>query len=352
LYSIFGVSSLEAWVGGGDGNLYHTTNAGVNWEFVALPYPITTFIDAIHFFNHNTGFVLGDPTNNIWCYYWTTNSGNNWTSAGFSSENLESGYSNSYAAIDTGHIWFGTNNAKIYKGSLKGGFIASATPGTDNIFGLAFTNDNNGVAIVNTMWLPDANQISSNGGASWYSGSFVPYGTQYAVKSVPGYPYIWLGGMVDSNGSIYFSSDNGASFTIQSILPSQSCVNALTLANVNCGWAGLASGDIYRYRGIINDVNNVINSVPEKFSLEQNYPNPFNPVTNIKYNLPNEGFVKIVIYDLLGREIQTLVNEIKKSGKYNVEFNGTQYPSGVYLYRIQVEGEKSFTAVKRMVLIK
>jgi|WetSurMetagenome_2_1015567.scaffolds.fasta_scaffold01760_3 photosystem II stability/assembly factor-like uncharacterized protein len=349
LYSIFGLSSSEAWVGGGDGNLYHTTNAGVNWELATLPYPITTFIDAVHFFNQNTGFVIGDPTNNIWCYYWTTNAGNNWTSAGPSFTGLESGFSNSYAAIDTGHIWFGTNNAKIYKGSLKGGFEVSETPGTDNIFGVAFTNVNKGVAIVNTMWLPDANQISSNGGVTWSAGTFMPYGTQYAIKSIPGFPYIWLGGMVDSNGSIYFSSDNGTSFSIQSILPSMSCVNALTLANVNCGWAGLASGEIYKYRGNLSDIHNITTAIPVIYSLEQNYPNPFNPNTNIKFNLPKEGFVSLIVYDILGKEIRQLVNGYKSTGTYSIDFDASGLSSGIYFYRF-VSGK--FVGVKKMMIIK
>ena len=93
-------------------------------------------------------------------------------------------------------------------------------------------------------------------------------------------------------------------------------------------------------------------SVPKEFKLFQNSPNPFNPVTKINYELPKDGKVKLVIYDILGREIKTLVNELKQAGRYTIEFNGTQYASGVYFYRIQVEGGKTYTSVKKMVLIK
>jgi len=99
--------------------------------------------------------------------------------------------------------------------------------------------------------------------------------------------------------------------------------------------------------------NNETLSVPMVYSLSQNYPNPFNPVTKINYELPKDGKVKLVIYDILGREIKSLVNnEFKQAGKYTVEFNGTQYASGVYFYRIQVDGGNRYTAVKKMVLIK
>ncbi|MBI5404059.1 MAG: T9SS type A sorting domain-containing protein, partial [Ignavibacteriae bacterium] len=112
--------------------------------------------------------------------------------------------------------------------------------------------------------------------------------------------------------------------------------------------------DIQKLNTVKNEaVKKVTNIIPTTYSLSQNYPNPFNPVTKINYELPKDGKVKIVIYDILGRQIKTLVNnEIKQAGRYTVEFNGTQYASGVYFYRIQVEDGKGFTAVKKMVLIK
>lgn len=93
--------------------------------------------------------------------------------------------------------------------------------------------------------------------------------------------------------------------------------------------------------------------IPQDYSLSQNYPNPFNPVTKINYELPKDGKVRLVIYDILGRQIKSLVNnEFKTAGRYTVEFNGSQFASGVYFYRIQVEGGKGYTAVKKMVLVK
>jgi tetratricopeptide (TPR) repeat protein len=92
-----------------------------------------------------------------------------------------------------------------------------------------------------------------------------------------------------------------------------------------------------------------INTIPDEYSLSQNYPNPFNPITKINYELPKDGLVKLVIYDILGREIKTLVNELKQAGRYTVEFNGNGFASGVYFYRIQ---SGNFVQVKRMVLIK
>lgn len=90
--------------------------------------------------------------------------------------------------------------------------------------------------------------------------------------------------------------------------------------------------------------------LPTRYSLLQNYPNPFNPITKIKYELPNDVNVNIVVYDILGREITKLVNnEFKRAGNYLVEFNGSGFASGVYFYRI-VAG--NFVDVKKMVLVK
>ena len=75
--------------------------------------------------------------------------------------------------------------------------------------------------------------------------------------------------------------------------------------------------------------------IPKEYALHQNYPNPFNPSTTISYDLPKEGLVKIRIYDLAGREVKTLVNELKSAGRYSVSFNGGNLASGVYFYRIE-----------------
>ena len=99
----------------------------------------------------------------------------------------------------------------------------------------------------------------------------------------------------------------------------------------------------------VNNLSNVINSVPKTYELSQNYPNPFNPVTNIKYQLPKDGLVTLKVYDITGREIAKLVNEVKQAGFYTASFNGSNFASGVYFYRIQ---SGDFIQVKRMVLIK
>ncbi len=91
------------------------------------------------------------------------------------------------------------------------------------------------------------------------------------------------------------------------------------------------------------------NIIPNTFSLEQNYPNPFNPVTNIKFSIPKDGFVEIKIYDILGKEVSTLIEDPFEAGTYTVTFDASKLSSGVYFYKL-VSGD--FSQTKKMLLIK
>ena len=91
------------------------------------------------------------------------------------------------------------------------------------------------------------------------------------------------------------------------------------------------------------------NEIPGEFMLFQNYPNPFNPVTKIKFQIPKSAFVTLKIYDLLGKELEALVREQLNPGKYDVNFDGTDYASGIYYYELSAEG---FAESKKMILIK
>ncbi|MCP5064343.1 MAG: T9SS type A sorting domain-containing protein [Ignavibacteriae bacterium] len=88
---------------------------------------------------------------------------------------------------------------------------------------------------------------------------------------------------------------------------------------------------------------------PKEYALNSNYPNPFNPTTNISYQLPKSSNVTLKVYDMLGKEVAELVNENKSAGVYNVSFNASNLPSGLYFYKIQAD---EFTEVRKMLLMK
>jgi hypothetical protein len=97
----------------------------------------------------------------------------------------------------------------------------------------------------------------------------------------------------------------------------------------------------------------VIVGIPSKYSISQNFPNPFNPLTKINYEVAADSKVKIIVYDVSGKEIKTLTNEKKQAGYYSLVFNAANLPSGTYFYRIYAdEGSKNYFETKKMILIK
>jgi peptidoglycan-N-acetylglucosamine deacetylase len=101
----------------------------------------------------------------------------------------------------------------------------------------------------------------------------------------------------------------------------------------------------YTYSKIIETAINI----PVSFNLEQNYPNPFNPITTINYQIPEDSFVTLKVYDLLGREVYTIVNKQLTPGKYSVQFDGSNLPSGFYLYQLKAA---QYTSTRKIVLLK
>jgi hypothetical protein len=162
---------------------------------------------------------------------------------------------------------------------------------------------------------------------------------------------------------IYLSTNNGLNWAaINNGFTGNPEVSAFLIAN-NYVFAGTKKSSIWRRPlSEIMEVQNSGTGIPTKYSLGQNYPNPFNPFTKIKFEVTN-GFpikkfgndkvvgidVKLIVYDVMGKEVQTLVNERLQSGVYEVKFDGSNLNSGVYFYKLITD---DFTDTKRMILIK
>lgn len=99
----------------------------------------------------------------------------------------------------------------------------------------------------------------------------------------------------------------------------------------------------------VSGIGNNGSNIPDQFKLFQNYPNPFNPVTNIRFLIAQQGFVKLSIYDIVGNQVASLINQNMVPGDYNVDFDASNIPTGVYMYRLETA---SYSSVKRMILVK
>jgi hypothetical protein len=156
---------------------------------------------------------------------------------------------------------------------------------------------------------------------------------------------------IPGSGAFFFHMDISLTAnTSHQIVPDwQDLVNTDVTIYVDNGIDGTIDDTLMLKNQITNVEDRGNLYIPKEYKLEQNYPNPFNPSTTIKYSLPKESFVNLKIYNLIGEEVATLVNEEKTIGNYVIEFDATALPSGVYFYRIQAG---SFVETKKMILLK
>ena len=152
-----------------------------------------------------------------------------------------------------------------------------------------------------------------------------------------------------SNFSSYFVNDSTLTDTLK-------IVNGLKLYTYYywrvCGKNASGNSnysDVFDFRTSSSGINIINTNIPDNFRLYQNYPNPFNPETSIKYQVTKTSNVKLIIFDVLGNEVATLVNEKQSPGTYEVNWNVAHHPSGIYLYRL-IAGD--FQDTKRMILLK
>ena len=192
----------------------------------------------------------------------------------------------------------------------------------------------------------------TTGWTTCYSGTYTVAGTgwQYIDMQTP---LVYNG---TSNLLIEVCFDNSSYTSYSPVYATSMSGMARGYYTDNSSGCTMTSGSNLSYRPNITlffttatGINNQTLGIPVKYDLKQNYPNPFNPVTKINYELPKDGYISLKIYDVLGREVRTLVNEVKTAGYYSVDFDASTLSSGVYFYKME---SGAFSDIKRMVLIK
>ena len=164
-----------------------------------------------------------------------------------------------------------------------------------------------------------------------------------------------LYGSSQNRGIIFKTTNGGDTWRFQ--VPDTSIhifqYTHIKFINKSNGWAYAVTSGVHTTAGgdtTYLPVKNIGLEVPAQFKLYQNFPNPFNPKTIISYELPVTSYIKLIIYDITGKEITSLVNQKQKAGTYQVDFSGNGYSSGVYFYSLIVDSK--ITDTKRMILIK
>jgi len=186
---------------------------------------------------------------------------------------------------------------------------------------------------------PNAGSDISITGGYVYRGSKVPWLVGRYIYADYGSRKVWkllLRGGVVSDNSVFANAPQGVpSFGIDQN-------NELYIVG--------SSGTIYKFQDALIGVNGNSTQLPAGFSLEQNYPNPFNPSTVVYFNVGTASSINITVFDVTGKEAAVLLNENKPAGRFSVEWNASNMPSGVYFYRMTIDGSQSVE--KKMVLVK
>ncbi len=190
---------------------------------------------------------------------------------------------------------------------------------------------------------------STDVGVTWQQ---KPSGTSNTLRSIY-FLNLDSGVAVGDNGTIRLTTNGGETWFTDPLFSSPSSRN---YKSVSCVYMqtrtfSAMSDSIFIVSDdpIIVGINSLSSEIPDGFSLSQNYPNPFNPLTNIRFSVPKSGFVKLTVFDVLGRKVETLVNENLNAGTYNADWNALNHSSGVYFYRLDTD-ELSLT--KMMILMK
>lgn len=385
LFSVCFADSNTGFVVGGYGLIFKTTDGGNAW--INQSVDRTFHLYSVSFWTRDYGFAcgthpLGGPYYEV-VVLKTTNGGNNWSVSKI--QGFTDAYSICFADSQTLYVAGGFNSECWYAKTNDAGNTWRALRFYDwrPLYSVHFANSNTGFLVGGGDGLFNGRLFTHNGGKSWYyPGSLVFDGILKGVCSV-GNSFACA---VGNNGIVTTTGDGGVEWSTQTVTSNN--LNSVFFSSSSNGYAvgdlgtiiqtsnggsnwstqyvgnktlraiyfpkdriGYAVGD----SGVILKTTTGITSVSleglptNQFALYQNFPNPFNPSTTIRFSLPISNLVTLKIFDLLGREIETLVNGRLSAGEYHTKWNAADHPSGTYFYRLQVDG---FVQSRRLILLK
>jgi photosystem II stability/assembly factor-like uncharacterized protein len=329
------LSGNYIFAGSESGGVYRSSDNGVNWT--PVNNGLTSF--EIHTICSVAGNVYAGTNTGV---HMTTDNGNNWTIISTSPVGsiiyAVTAYNNRIIATSVNGVFITTNGGANWS-NITNGIVS---------YIYCLTTDNNAVFAGSSS---QGVYKTTNDGLNWiHLNSGLP--GNKAVRTVfceneKIYAAVYNGGGIyylPSSGTMWYPANEG--------LTQLTCYTVTSYKNYI--YAGTYSGIFKRPKSEFNSIRKINEQIPVKYKLFQNYPNPFNPVTKIRFDIKKSvassqyPVVTLKVFDILGKEIETLVNETLQSGTYEVTFDGSN-PSGIYFYKLS-SGE--FTQTKKMILLK
>jgi photosystem II stability/assembly factor-like uncharacterized protein len=386
LYSVHFADENNGWAVGRNGTILHTTNGGNNW--VSQVSGTTAFLHTVYFTDRSNGWVVGGSSVSGIILH-TTNGGDNWevrADGGFSYlqavyfTNRTHGCAVGYVGVvlqttDGGAQWVRRQSdtfswlRAVHFSDKAHGWAVGAGGGITHTtnHGKTWTAQSSGlINDLNSVFFVDSNNGWVVGGYPNTGGHILHTTDGGDIWSEQSWSGDWLysvcftnestGWAVGINGTIASTTDAGNTWTLDSTVTSE-WLWSVQFIDENTGWAVGDGGTILRYStdsseqtspGITPRKDNRELTERSTSGLEQNFPNPFNPSTVIRFQVEDEGWVSLTVFDLLGRTVATLADERLTPGQHTRAFNAVGLPSGVYFYRLKTP---SHSATRKLLLL-
>jgi len=340
-------------------SIFRSTDSGLTWDLQYSDASKTNFFNYIEMFDDLNGIAMGDALSatDPALFLKTTDGGENWISMNDQLIGMVSGQiwaRLDFTDINTGYF-YNSNYIpgipqKIYK-TTDGGANWNQLQWNGYITVLKFFNENIGIGVSNNT----SSYLTNNAGVSWsYLGCAEGWGSDIEFLKNDA-SKVWM----CKGDKLYGSLDTGKTWNEYPMGENFHGQDIVFVDN-NHGWLISSSSGITEQYSTVYYTNNGGSIIPNsikgneenllrEFSLNQNYPNPFNPITNIEFQIAERGVISLKVFDVLGKEVATLVNEEKPAGNYEIEFEASSLSSGIYFYELRTE---KYSSVKKMILLR
>ena len=337
---------------GDSGEVVWSPDGGNSWEERGIP-GLTKNLYGLDFLNLGSSGIGTVVCGQAGTMYVSTNSGSGWVWTEVNTGTTEN--LNSVIAVDKSLFIVVGDGGTILKTYDQGSTWEDHTVGGPK-FNIIF--DGGKVQVYGKLWIAGDNgriYVTTDYGNNWYLQNSGVIANLHDIK----FRNEDEGIVVGDSGVVRYTNNGGTTWQADPYFDGLTDGDIISVATVdfNTGLAlvrnttldGGSSTSLFMVSSEPLAVDDNLNKTPSEFSLEQNYPNPFNPSTKIKFEIPSISLVTLKIYDLLGNEIATLVDEEKTAGVYEAEFKAEELTSGIYFYKLQAEG---FTQTKKFIFLK